>query len=179
MEGDILEVSVSEPSSQSLVLFISLLSDVMMMMMMMRLLQQRPQSDGVMCLPLSSDKASDLRYVENFQLDTGNQKIRILVIGPVGAGKSSFINSVHSVLLGRMYALAGVENVCGQTFTDRVRLTRSCCHGEPFSSKPSQPSSSYFISRPLSLICASDMTAVQQVERSAQNIAGRPRHLHK
>uniref|UniRef100_A0A3Q0SMC0 G domain-containing protein n=1 Tax=Amphilophus citrinellus TaxID=61819 RepID=A0A3Q0SMC0_AMPCI len=49
----------------------------------------------------------DRPYVETFKLETENVKhIRILLYGPVGAGKSSFISSVRSILRGKMSNLA-------------------------------------------------------------------------
>ncbi|KAA8577597.1 hypothetical protein FQN60_007331, partial [Etheostoma spectabile] len=48
-------------------------------------------------------KAGDLQYVKDYEPDHEDIKqIRILLYGPVGAGKSSFINSVSSVVRGRM-----------------------------------------------------------------------------
>ncbi|KAM4560800.1 interferon-induced protein 44-like [Fundulus diaphanus] len=44
-----------------------------------------------------------LQYVKNFQPQNQEAKaIRVLLFGAVGAGKSSFINSVNNVLQGRM-----------------------------------------------------------------------------
>ncbi|GAA6231656.1 interferon-induced protein 44-like [Lates japonicus] len=63
------------------------------------------------------DKQRDLQYVKNFKHRTEGQKLRILLHGPAGAGKSSFINSVQSVLLGRMYTLALVDNIARESFT--------------------------------------------------------------
>ncbi|XP_028460522.1 interferon-induced protein 44-like [Perca flavescens] len=61
----------------------------------------------------------DLQHVKDYKPQTDGQQLRILLHGPVGAGKSSFINSVQSVLQGRMYAQALVENTSHGCFTKR------------------------------------------------------------
>ncbi|XP_029911283.1 interferon-induced protein 44-like [Myripristis murdjan] len=58
------------------------------------------------------DKDTELQYVRNYKPKRHDVKhLRMLVHGPVGAGKSSFINSVDSVLRGRIAgrALAAAE----------------------------------------------------------------------
>lgn len=62
----------------------------------------------------------DLQYIKDFLLDTDTQQIRILFFGPVGVGKSSFINTVHSALQGRMYTQAGVDNTASTSYTRKV-----------------------------------------------------------
>ncbi|XP_008400479.1 interferon-induced protein 44-like [Poecilia reticulata] len=60
-----------------------------------------------------------LQYVKNFQPQNEKvEAIRVLLCGPVGAGKSSFINSVNNVLQGRMTneALAS-STTSDQSFT--------------------------------------------------------------
>ncbi|XP_044232510.1 interferon-induced protein 44-like [Thunnus albacares] len=64
-----------------------------------------------------NNKKSALQYVKNYKPHIEGRQLRILLYGPVGAGKSSFINSVKSVLKGRMCALALVDNISGDSFT--------------------------------------------------------------
>ncbi|XP_076612305.1 interferon-induced protein 44-like [Chaetodon auriga] len=59
------------------------------------------------------------QYVKEYRPQSGNQQLRILLHGPIGAGKSSFINSVQSVLHGRMYAQALVDNTSHLSFTKK------------------------------------------------------------
>uniref|UniRef100_A0A3B5QR55 Interferon-induced protein 44-like n=2 Tax=Xiphophorus maculatus TaxID=8083 RepID=A0A3B5QR55_XIPMA len=65
------------------------------------------------------NKQELLKYVKNFQPQNEEiEAIRVLLHGPVGAGKSSFINSVNNVLQGRMTneALAS-STTSNQSFT--------------------------------------------------------------
>ncbi|XP_028460526.1 interferon-induced protein 44 isoform X2 [Perca flavescens] len=64
-------------------------------------------------------RQSDLQHVKDYKPQTVGQQLRILLHGPVGAGKSSFINSVLSVLHGRMYRQALVENNSRGCFTKK------------------------------------------------------------
>ncbi|XP_070844202.1 interferon-induced protein 44-like [Chaetodon trifascialis] len=66
---------------------------------------------------LSRDNQSALQYVKDYKPQNENQQLRILLHGPVGTGKSSFINSVQSVLYGRMYTQALVDNIFDVSFT--------------------------------------------------------------
>uniref|UniRef100_A0A3B3VHC7 G domain-containing protein n=1 Tax=Poecilia latipinna TaxID=48699 RepID=A0A3B3VHC7_9TELE len=65
------------------------------------------------------DNKNALQYLKNFrpQNEEANH-IRVLLYGPVGAGKSSFINSVNNVLQGRMTNEALASNTTSdQSFT--------------------------------------------------------------
>ncbi|KAK5852526.1 hypothetical protein PBY51_006380 [Eleginops maclovinus] len=64
-----------------------------------------------------SDNHSTLQYVKAYQPETEDQVIRILLHGLVGSGKSSFINSVESVLRNRMCIPALVGNATQDCFT--------------------------------------------------------------
>ncbi|KAM4521522.1 interferon-induced protein 44-like [Odontesthes bonariensis] len=63
------------------------------------------------------DNEAALQYVRGYKPPTEGQLIRILLHGPDGAGKSSWINSVQSVLRGRIYRQALVDNTSGDSFT--------------------------------------------------------------
>ncbi|KAM8725864.1 interferon-induced protein 44-like [Acanthopagrus schlegelii] len=65
------------------------------------------------------DKQSVLQYVKNYKPHVEGQHIRILLHGPAGAGKSSFINSVQSVLRDRMYTQALEDNIGYDSFTKK------------------------------------------------------------
>uniref|UniRef100_A0AAX7VHM3 Ig-like domain-containing protein n=1 Tax=Astatotilapia calliptera TaxID=8154 RepID=A0AAX7VHM3_ASTCA len=58
------------------------------------------------------ENPTDQHFVENYKPEVEEQNLRILLHGPVGAGKSSFINSVNSVLQKRVCCKALVANSC-------------------------------------------------------------------
>lgn len=51
------------------------------------------------------------------------EHLRILLHGPVGVGKSSFINSVSSVLQGRVTTLVQTDAATEDSFTEKVQIT--------------------------------------------------------
>ncbi|XP_028460527.1 interferon-induced protein 44 [Perca flavescens] len=63
-------------------------------------------------------KQRDLQYVKDYRPQTEGLQHRILLHGPVGAGKSSFINSVLSVVEGTTSKKAYVAN-SGETQTKK------------------------------------------------------------
>ncbi|KAL4008258.1 hypothetical protein ACER0C_002110 [Sarotherodon galilaeus] len=64
------------------------------------------------------ENSTDQHFVENYKPQVEEQHLRILLHGPVGAGKSSFINSVNSVLQKRVCCEALVANA-GVCFTKK------------------------------------------------------------
>ncbi|KAF1377030.1 hypothetical protein PFLUV_G00217650 [Perca fluviatilis] len=66
------------------------------------------------------DNQSDLQYVKAYKPQPDGQLLRILLHGQVGAGKSSFINSVQSVVHGQMYAHAFADNTSRSCFTKKI-----------------------------------------------------------
>lgn len=58
------------------------------------------------------ENPTDQHFVENYKPQVEEQHLRILLHGPVGAGKSSFINSVNSVLQKRVCCEAFMANSC-------------------------------------------------------------------
>ncbi|XP_042283120.1 stonustoxin subunit alpha-like [Thunnus maccoyii] len=62
------------------------------------------------------DKERDLQYVRNYQPENTEVKhLRILLYGPVGAGKSSFISSVVSTVRGRLCVTAEASATVSDT----------------------------------------------------------------
>lgn len=73
------------------------------------------------------DHREDLNFAKQYEPNNADvQHLRILLHGPVGAGKSSFINSVDSVLRGKITGRALTDgNMDGRSFTKKVRLLRN------------------------------------------------------
>lgn len=64
------------------------------------------------------NKQNLLKELNDFQPGISDvNPLRILLYGPVGAGKSSFINSVDSALQGRIKNRALADSVSGKSFT--------------------------------------------------------------
>ncbi|XP_022530111.1 interferon-induced protein 44-like [Astyanax mexicanus] len=70
-----------------------------------------------------SEKTEIFKELEDFKPHSeSNSIIRILLYGPIGAGKSCFINSVQRVLLGRNSAGALEQGAqMGKSFTNTIR----------------------------------------------------------
>lgn len=65
----------------------------------------------------------DLNFVENYRPKKKETNLRILLHGPVGAGKSSFINSVSSCLRGKINSnKAFTDATFGNSFTTIVSI---------------------------------------------------------
>ncbi|KAG8007047.1 Interferon-induced protein 44, partial [Nibea albiflora] len=65
-----------------------------------------------------SDKETNLQFLSGYQPHNKDLKQqRILIYGPAGSGKSSFINSVDSVLQGRVTDRAAADAISGDSFT--------------------------------------------------------------
>ncbi|XP_053193444.1 interferon-induced protein 44-like [Scomber japonicus] len=81
-----------------------------------------------------NDKQRDLQYVKKYKPHIEDRQLRILLHGLSGAGKSSFINSVKSVLEGRICAVALVDNNFQNCFTKKYttykfeKRNRSTCY---------------------------------------------------
>ncbi|XP_060754571.1 interferon-induced protein 44-like [Neoarius graeffei] len=73
------------------------------------------------------NKNEMLRYLKDFQPGTAKvSEIKILLHGPIGAGKSSFINSVNTVLQGYNTTGALADSSAGQShsFTQEFKIHR-------------------------------------------------------
>uniref|UniRef100_A0AAQ4Q9C4 G domain-containing protein n=1 Tax=Gasterosteus aculeatus aculeatus TaxID=481459 RepID=A0AAQ4Q9C4_GASAC len=71
---------------------------------------------------MNSQKQEDLQFVKDYQPHNKDVKqLRVLLHGSTGAGKSSFINSVDSVLRGRITGRALTDTNSSKTFTMKRR----------------------------------------------------------
>ncbi|CAB1437039.1 unnamed protein product, partial [Pleuronectes platessa] len=71
---------------------------------------------------VSEKYKENLEFVKSYQPENEQVKqIRILLYGPIGAGKSSFINSVDSVLKGRPAGRAQTDAISGNSFTRQYK----------------------------------------------------------
>ncbi|XP_030598979.1 interferon-induced protein 44-like [Archocentrus centrarchus] len=70
------------------------------------------------------NNTTDLQYVEYYKPQAEEQQLRILLHGPVGAGKSSFINSVNSVFQNQVCRHALVQNSAQDCCTKEYRTYR-------------------------------------------------------
>ncbi|KAJ0064068.1 hypothetical protein NL108_018188 [Boleophthalmus pectinirostris] len=72
-----------------------------------------------------------LRFVKRFKPE-GASHLRVLLYGPVGVGKSSFINTAISIITGRTYSGAGVETSTSatQSFTTTYRTYKIRSEGK-------------------------------------------------
>jgi predicted GTPase len=69
---------------------------------------------------LNSAREEEVKWLNLFSLEEGTKKhLRILLYGPSGSGKSSFINSVDSVCQNRISRPAAASS-SGDTFTVTV-----------------------------------------------------------
>ncbi|XP_033999283.1 uncharacterized protein LOC117492953 isoform X3 [Trematomus bernacchii] len=64
-------------------------------------------------------KAGDLQIVKEYQPFKDNVQLRFMVYGSVGAGKSSFINSVESALRGEITDRAKTDAIGGKSYTTK------------------------------------------------------------
>ncbi|XP_014855102.1 PREDICTED: interferon-induced protein 44-like isoform X1 [Poecilia mexicana] len=71
-------------------------------------------------LPIDwEDRETDLQFINDYRPKGSHRQLRILLHGPVGAGKSSFINSVFSALEGRICHKATACNIIQNSFTKK------------------------------------------------------------
>ncbi|KAM4531304.1 interferon-induced protein 44-like [Odontesthes bonariensis] len=68
-----------------------------------------------------------IKFLKSYLLLNKNTShLRILLQGPVGAGKSSFINSVESAILGRIAGRVMTDATSGSSFTKKFKTFQIC-----------------------------------------------------
>ncbi|KAF3846481.1 hypothetical protein F7725_003559 [Dissostichus mawsoni] len=72
------------------------------------------------------NKVRDLQIVKEYQPFKEDVQLRLMLYGPAGAGKSSFFNSVDSVLRGKITHRAAADAHFGECFTQNSILALPC-----------------------------------------------------
>ena len=63
-----------------------------------------------------------LKYIEEYKpYHNIVPAARVLLVGQVGSGKSSFVNSVHSALIGRVEPVSYTQDASGSSVTTNVK----------------------------------------------------------
>ncbi|XP_078017944.1 interferon-induced protein 44-like isoform X1 [Epinephelus lanceolatus] len=71
---------------------------------------------------LPRNKEEDLDFVKLYKPGNKNLKhLRILLYGPIGAGKSSFINSIDTILQSRITGRAPTDAISGRSYTTKYK----------------------------------------------------------
>ncbi|XP_074513071.1 interferon-induced protein 44-like isoform X1 [Sebastes fasciatus] len=93
--------------------------------------QQLSHGQTTVKTPSSDHNERDLEYVKEYPLHNDEvQQLRVLLYGPVGSGKSTFINSVESLLKGKITDRAPKDATTGESYTTKYR-TYKIRKGEP------------------------------------------------
>ncbi|XP_050951347.1 interferon-induced protein 44-like [Labeo rohita] len=97
--------------------------------------KQMPQTSGINkqwrnVLWTANRRAQLMAFIRNHKpLMTSMSRVRILMIGPVGAGKSSFFNSINSIFMGRITSKA-MSGSAGTSLTTQFRAYPVVDHHE-------------------------------------------------